>query len=168
MPAEYVRLRQAITIGVLVAPAVAAVAVLFLLNLWQRRQRVGRDEGAPAAGARPAAGDEAAPPWERPGAVRRDVEPYSGLWLRALGVLALTLSALSLCFGATGLLGFPLAVAVWVLAGRDLARMGAGTLDPAGRAEAMQARRLAAPAIALAVFGLGFYGGIFALRWLLP
>ncbi len=168
MPGVPLWLHHAITIAVLAGPLVAAVAVLILLNLWQRRQLAGWGDEAPAADVPPGGGGEDRPPWERPGAVRRDVEPYSGLWPRALGVLALTLCALSLCFGLTGLLGLPLAVAVWVLAGRDLARMRAGALDPAGRAQAVQARRLAAPAIALAVFGLGFYGSLLTLMWLMP
>jgi hypothetical protein len=88
-------------------------------------------------------------PWEQLGTFRRDCDPHRGpllLWSGraglACGLLALFLPILAL--GALGwagglalvllfdLTGLGLGAAVNVLARRDLASMGAGTMDPAG------------------------------------
>jgi hypothetical protein len=89
------------------------------------------------------------PPWEWPGAVRRDVMPHRGNWLRALGTAAAVCGFLSLCTGLTALAAVPLAIAAYELARHDLARMHAGLMDPAGREDAEAAR-------AWAVLGLLF------------
>ncbi len=53
----------------------------------------------------PPAEPEDARPWEAPGAVRRDVAPHRGNWLRALGSLALAFSLLAVLITAVDLWG---------------------------------------------------------------
>jgi hypothetical protein len=97
--------------------------------------------------------DRPAPPWERPGAFRRDCEPHRGPLVLSLGVAALYLSAylaaapLALqpalpwlpgrplpawCLPLFPLAGFLLSLAAWALARHDLALMRRGRMDPAG------------------------------------
>jgi hypothetical protein len=95
--------------------------------------------------------DEAFRPWEQAGAVRRDCEPHSGPWLRAMGCVSLMICTSSLALAAP-YLGMPGGGLVWVagpgllflaaglglgfsivaLARRDLAGMRAGRMDRAG------------------------------------
>jgi hypothetical protein len=98
-------------------------------------------------------------PWEQPGAVRRDVAPHRGHWLRALGVTAVVCGLLSVCLGLPALVALPLGGILWVVARRDLARMDAGLLDPAGRGETEQARDQAVLGLMIGVPG--------AMIWLL-
>ncbi len=82
--------------------------------------------------------DKPVPPWELPGAVRRDCEPHRG-------DLLLRLSMLTLCLAAAvipALLAWPLGVAVWVMARHDLALMRLGGMDPAGQADTRAAQLL--------------------------
>ncbi len=90
------------------------------------------------------------PPWEQPGAVRRDCEPHRGSQLLWLGRLSLWLVVLSLLLGAVVVLvAIPLAVAVLVMASRDRAKMRAGTMDPAGEAQTRKGGRYGTAALAL-------------------
>ena len=83
-------------------------------------------------------------PWEQPGVVRRDCEPHRGGMLRGLGIVSLILPLAFLLLSP--LLGFvagvSLGLTVWVLAGRDLAKMDAGLMDSDGRRATKSARRL--------------------------
>jgi hypothetical protein len=83
-------------------------------------------------------------PWEEPGMVRRDCEPHRGGVLRALGIASLVVPPAGLLIapliGFVG--GIALGLTVWALAGRDLAKMDAGLMDPDGRRATMSARRL--------------------------
>jgi hypothetical protein len=88
-------------------------------------------------------------PWERPGAVRRDVEPHRGHWLRLLGGIALILGLVSCLVFPFVLLSLPLSAVVLLLARRDLARMRAGTTDPAGRKATIEARFEASLSVAV-------------------
>src|SRR6516165_8700120 len=72
-------------------------------------------------------------PWERPGAVRRDCAPHRAGLLLAVADTSLLLGALSLPLGFSALMGLGLGVAGWALASRDLKRMRARVMDPAGR-----------------------------------
>jgi hypothetical protein len=120
-------------------------------------------------------------PWERPGSVRRDCEPHrapallllagAGVALVALGFLPAAMSTVSgsptvaraLC--GLALLAAPPAVAlgvgvVWAV-NHDLAQMGVGDVDPAGK-------RLAEVAEALGGLGLtlGLGSGCFMVQTL--
>jgi hypothetical protein len=107
---------------------------------------------------RPGAGPTEEPrPWERPGAVRRDVAPHRGNWLLLLARTALAFGALALCLAVPALVGLPVGAAVWVLGQRDLARMRAGTLDPSGRGDVQRAMDLAIVGALLSLFGLVIY-----------
>jgi hypothetical protein len=82
---------------------------------------------------RPDADPDEPRPWERPGAVRRDVEPHRGQMLMLLGLASgfLALSAPMVAM-LPSLVSFPVGVTVVVLARRDSARMHAGHMDPEG------------------------------------
>jgi hypothetical protein len=72
------------------------------------------------------------PPWERPGAVRRDAEPHRGDLLVGLADLAFIMTMLSFVLLLPLLIAVPLAVVARVLAGRDLDHMGSGHTDREG------------------------------------
>jgi hypothetical protein len=78
--------------------------------------------------------------------------------LRLLGVVGLVCGILTPVLVVPGLIGLPLAVAVFVLSGRDLARMRRGLLDPAGRAETETARALADKGLLFSVAGVFVWG----------
>jgi len=80
------------------------------------------------------------PPWERTGAQRRDCEPHRGWLLHGLGIASVVCSFLTLCLWAPALVGVALGASVWVMAGRDLARMDAGAMDTSGRHTTQEAR----------------------------
>jgi hypothetical protein len=109
--------------------------------------------------------DDLPRPWERPGAVRRDCEPHRGQLLRVLGAVSLVCGILSLMLAVSGVIGLPLAVAVLVLSGRDLARMRRGLLDPAGRVETERAWVLALEGLVLSVVGPLIHGVL--VLWLM-
>jgi hypothetical protein len=83
------------------------------------------------------------PPWERPGAVRRDCEPHRGEvlhWLTGACVLWGLLSFVPCLLGLPGLIGVPLGLTTWQLARHDLAQMRAGLMDPQGERMTEDAR----------------------------
>jgi hypothetical protein len=88
-------------------------------------------------------------PWERPGAVRKDVAPHRGKLLRALANASRACGIAALVLGAPALLGVPLALATRIMVEHDLERMGTGRLDPRGRAETWAAGERANHALAL-------------------
>ena len=82
------------------------------------------------------------PPWERPGAVRRDCEPHRGDVLSWLGKASRVLSLFSCrCFFPC-LLGFPLGLTTWLLARQDLQQMQTGRRDRGGQRETVWALRV--------------------------
>ena len=101
-------------------------------------------------------------PWEEPGAVRRDVEPHRGPLLRGLGNLALLLCILTVCW-CVGLVGVPLAAAVWAVARHDLRAMAAGRMDPEGRRDTTQARRLGGAGVVTAATFFTLWVALYAL-----
>lgn len=111
------------------------------------------------------AGPDAARPWERPGALRRDCEPHRGPVLGALGLAACLGGLFSLLLGAPGVFGITLGVAVRQMARRDLGLMRAGLMDRAGEVDTDQARRCSAVGVALGACGLALHAGVFLLFW---
>jgi hypothetical protein len=97
--------------------------------------------------------DEDTQPWERRGAVRKDCTPHRGrllLSLSGLGALC--------CLFLVQPLGLSLCLAVWLCAGRDLARMRDGRMDRGGRQAVKDARACAAAGVvATAVY---LFGGV--------
>jgi hypothetical protein len=75
--------------------------------------------------------DDAVPPWEMPGAVRRDCEPHRATTLHALALAGFGLSMFG-CLIVPALMGLPLSVAAGILARRDLAAMASGKMDASG------------------------------------
>ncbi len=73
------------------------------------------------------------PVWGRRYLVRRDCEPHRGPFLALLGTVSLWCGILAVCLAAPAVAGVALGVVAWVLAERDLTRMGRGLLDPSGR-----------------------------------
>jgi hypothetical protein len=121
------------------------------------------------------------PPWELPGHSRLDCEPHRGPLLRRLANASLLcalasvcpcLCSFGLCCGLDKAAGYPLvtvsvfalvAVALglptWVLAGRDLAGMRTGSIDPSGELETRFARERAAQGWLAGLCGLLLWGG---------
>jgi hypothetical protein len=95
------------------------------------------------------------------GAGRRDCDPHRGTELRVLALAGVFAGAASLCLVAPAALGLPLAVAALVLSERDLGRMQARLMDPAGQGATEHARDLGIAGILLNAGGLliGFLAG---------
>lgn len=103
------------------------------------------------------------PPWEQPGAVRRDCEPHRGDFLAWLSIASSICGAppsciywppLSLFAHAPSVIGLPLGILVFVLARRDLARMRCGLMDPAGQRSTNSARIAALVGVVLNAIAL--------------
>jgi hypothetical protein len=131
------------------------VAALVLAVLWAeyggwpppRRAQAEDDE----------ADDDDRPPWERPGAVRRDCEPHRGEMLVWLGRLSVWLIVATVVVGAVSVVAaVVVAIVVMAMASRDRAKMRAGTMDPAGEPLARKASRYGMAA--LIVCGLVLVG----------
>ncbi len=108
---------------------------------------------------------EDARPWEEPGAVRRDCAPHRGVLLHTLGNLGLLLCVLTAWWGV-GLVGVPLAVAVWGLAARDLRAMAAGRMDLAGRRDTLHAWRLGIFGVIIAATCLALWVAVYVVSLL--
>lgn len=90
-----------------------------------------------------------APPWERPGAVRRDALPHRGPLLWNLSCLA-TGTAVAGCLCAPVVaVGLVLALTVVALAARDLRAMERGAVDSRGRGLTRDALRVGLGSLAL-------------------
>ena len=113
--------------------------------------------------ANPEAITRAAPPWERPGAVRRDCEPHRGQLVLKLADAGLLLGALALCLGFVALLALALGAAAWVLASRDLRRMRSGLMDPRGRADTARGRTRGRAGLALGLYAAVLWGWFLAV-----
>jgi hypothetical protein len=99
--------------------------------------------------------NDLASPWDRPGAVRRDVRPHRGHILQGLAIASLIVGGIGLCLYPLGLFaGLPLGLTAWLLARRDLADMEAGLMDLSGKDAAQSARRLALAGIVVAPVGV--------------
>jgi hypothetical protein len=104
---------------------------------------------------------EADRPWERPGVVRRDVEPHRGRLILALSGIAEFCGMLA-CLGAvTAPLASGAGVTAWLLARRDLALMRQGLMDPAGRRYPELGRTFG-----LSGAALGLFFGAAVMLWL--
>jgi hypothetical protein len=117
-----------------------------------------------AADERLVADDEGDRPWEQPGGRRRDAEPHRGELLVMLAHLSQVCGLGSLFVGAPALVGLPLAFAVRRAAGRDVAGMAAGRLDPRGQATTQHARDLATRGLVLNGGGC-LLGLLYLLMW---
>src|SRR5438067_253704 len=99
--------------------------------------------------------EDEARPWERPGQVRRDVEPDRGLLLLIVGWVGASLAGLSFLLQGVAILaandwflwaslffslaGLPVGLFAWGMACHDLGEMQTGALDPAGKKAAKRA-----------------------------
>jgi hypothetical protein len=82
-------------------------------------------------------------PWELPGYFRLDCEPDRGDLLYRSAIVGLVLSIVSFpLLGLPLLAAFPLSLAIWSLARRDLALMRKGMMDPGGETPTLLARDL--------------------------
>jgi len=93
-------------------------------------------------------------PWERPGEVRRDCEPHRGRLLLWLGIASWVCGLASLALVVPALLGLALGLTTLVLARRDLAKMEAGLMDPAGAGLVRRASGYAVVGTILSLVGL--------------
>src|SRR5262245_56625636 len=101
------------------------------------------------------------PPWERPGAVRRDWEADRNWLLRRLERASLARGARSVCFVLPALVGLPLGVTTWVLAQRDLTKMQAGNMDPTGAEQTRLARGYSVEGVLLCIGSWAIWGLVF-------
>jgi hypothetical protein len=108
-------------------------------------------------------------PWERPGAMRRDVVPHRAGMLWRLAVPAVVCGLLAVFLWAPAFIALPLGLIAWLLARHDLAEMDAGRMDSRGRAETEQARDWAvAGAIAAVSTLLCYTPALFSMFPVLP
>jgi hypothetical protein len=105
----------------------------------------------------------AAPPWARPGAVRRDCEPHRGKLVLKLADASLLLGAFALCLGFVAGLALACGAAAWVLASRDLGRMRSGLMDPRGQADTARGRTRARAGLALGLYAAVLWGWFLAV-----
>jgi hypothetical protein len=105
------------------------------------------------------------PPWERPGAVRRDCEPDRAWMLGPMGGLSLLGGVLSLlpCLVGVAPAALALSCTTWLLARQDLGKMRAGRMDPRGRKQSEWARDEAMMGLFFTLLAAAFWGGIFVL-----
>lgn len=93
------------------------------------------------------------PPWEEPGAVRRDCEPHRAGVLWYMAMTSLTCAMFGCCtYGIAGIAAVALAVTVLILAGRDLVEMAAGRMDPDGEPDTRSSRRISLLAMFICVW----------------
>jgi hypothetical protein len=71
-------------------------------------------------------------PWTRPGRIARDAEPHRGRFLLLLATLGLVCGWLSCFLAVPSLIGFPVALAAFVVSRQDLRRMQSGAMDCGG------------------------------------
>jgi hypothetical protein len=95
--------------------------------------------------------DEDIPPWEQPGAVRRDCLPHRGPLLKGLANVTLVCGVLSWCLFVPAVPGLLSGLTAVILADGDLAKMERQEIDPQGKPETEWARRRA-------VWGIGLIG----------
>ncbi|HWG44397.1 MAG TPA: hypothetical protein VN688_16585 [Gemmataceae bacterium] len=111
------------------------------------------------------------PPWERPGCFRLDCEPHRGNFLWWLGCAGFVLGVLALvpcCGWQPGLLGIPFGLCNRYMMKRDLAKMRAGTMDPAGAVVTTQAENLSRLGLWFSIAGTVVWGGIvLVFSWLI-
>jgi hypothetical protein len=75
---------------------------------------------------------EELPPWEEPGAVRRDSQPHRGTLLLLLGTAALVSGVLSPCVPGGCIPALVFGLLVTRMANTDRDKMAAGLMDPEG------------------------------------
>jgi hypothetical protein len=100
------------------------------------------------------------PPWEEPGAVRRDCEPHRGPFLYHLASIGFVAAALSLICPLFAVISVPFLLVLRALAGRDLRLMDAGRMDPGGWKLTEGVRKAATRYLLIPVLGLVLWGGV--------
>ncbi len=103
------------------------------------------------------------PRWRRlDDLVRRDYEPHRGALILTLGNLSMIVGGLSLCtFGIGAAVSVPLGILTWLMANRDLERMGDGRMDPLGRSQTQTGRTGAVAGIILGLIFAAFYALVY-------
>ncbi len=107
--------------------------------------------------------DKPVPPWELPGAVRRDCKPHRGELLRRLDLLAVLLAWAGALLIVPSLLALALVAVICVMARHDPALMRLGLMDPAGEADTRRAGRGLVP---VALLPLLWWAGVALLGWI--
>lgn len=108
--------------------------------------------------------DEARPPWQRKGGLRRDCEPHRGGLLLTLGIIGIIAAVIPYFT----IFGVPISIVAWIMAQRDLNQMRANVMDPQGLGVAQTARICAIIGTCMGVLwwtlGLLFLG-MYWSRW---
>lgn len=93
---------------------------------------------------------------------RRDYEPHRGALILGLGNFSMIVSGLSLCtLGLGAIISVPVGLAAWLMANRDLERMGDGRMDPRGRSQTKTGRTGAVTGVILGLLFAAFYAVIY-------
>jgi hypothetical protein len=103
-------------------------------------------------------------PWEQPGCVRRDCEPHRGHVLALLARTVLLCGVASYCVIVPGVVSLPLGMTVLAMARRDLKKMRAGLMEPSGKRQTEVAAHECIGGIVVTIFGLAFWGLLYACR----
>ncbi|MBY0523165.1 MAG: hypothetical protein K2R98_07185 [Gemmataceae bacterium] len=82
---------------------------------------------------------ESLPPWEHPGAVRRDLTPHRAEGLFSLANVAAVLGFLNVCAFVPGIVSLAVAGMTIHMAKGDLQRMRQGLFDPSGEEQTTRA-----------------------------
>jgi hypothetical protein len=114
------------------------------------------DPGEGAYREKPPGGD-AIRPRARLGLVRRDWEPHRSLFLRWLAAASALCGLSACCPVVSALVGLPLGLTAWVLAGRDLRQMRGGLMDPRGGEGTALAREVSLTGIVASLCSLVFW-----------
>src|SRR5262249_2725145 len=107
------------------------------------------------------------PPWERPGCFRMDCEPHRAGLLRLLRPATVIAGLLSMLPFPFLVIGLPLSVTTWLMAGSDLAKMHKGQMDPGGKGLAIQARAAGLGGLVLNLLSGGCWGAAFLAAFLM-
>jgi hypothetical protein len=109
--------------------------------------------------------NDLAPPWERPGGVRRDCLPHQGLLVLVLGNASFVCGVLALLLILPGLLGLVLGIGASLLGTQQLGRINAGLVDPDGRQEVERGLSRSVWGMAMSSCGLVFCGPAYLVLW---
>jgi hypothetical protein len=104
------------------------------------------------------------PPWEQPGTFRLDCEPHRGPLLRAFGLVSLVTGFLSFCILPLAIVSAAVGLSVCLIAGKDMAKMQAGLMDPSGRTLVWDASGSGAGGATTGILAILFWVTVWVVR----
>jgi hypothetical protein len=97
------------------------------------------------------------PPWEQPRGFRLDYEPHRGPLLRAFGLVSLVTGFLSFCIVPLAIVPLAVGLSVCLIAGKDMAKMQGGRMDPTGMALVWDASGSGAGGVTTGILAILFW-----------